>query len=224
MLNYKFWWLVTLGLPKSLYLNYYYFRYKGWKLPIIVTRRTRLKSVKGRVSVQEPISFGCVRIGFNEVALSSGNDWNVWNVQGSIEFNGNTELGSGTKLFVGSQGVLTIGDNFITTSRSEIACAHSVTFGDYVLISWDVLIMDTDAHPIRNANNQILNYDKPITIGNNVWIGARTMILKGTSISDDTIVAAGSTVNKAFSQKAIIIAGSPAKVVKDKIIWKREIF
>jgi acetyltransferase-like isoleucine patch superfamily enzyme len=215
---------VLLGLPKSIYLNLYYFKWKGFLLPILVNHRTRLTSVGGVITLLSHFRFGCVRLGFDSVALSTFHEWNVWNVQGQIVFIGTARFGSGTKLFVGSNGVLSIGHNLLVTARSEIICTHKVEIGPNALFSWDILLMDTDSHPVRNAEETIINPDKPIIIGKNVWIGCRAMILKGAVIADDSIVASGTTVNKTFNHPNVIIAGNPARVVKENILWLREAF
>ena len=78
-----------------------------------------------------------------------------------------------------------LGRDFIVTGRSVILCTKRITFGDECLLSWDLLIMDTDWHSvISTADSRILNPSKPINVGNHVWIGCRSVILKGVSISD----------------------------------------
>ena len=55
-----------------------------------------------------------------------------------------------------------------------------------------------------------------------VWLGLRAIVSKGASIPDDSIVGAGAFVNKSFEEPGIVLAGSPAKVVRQNITWKRE--
>jgi len=78
---------------------------------------------------------------------------------------------------VGKGATLTIGKNFLLTARSEIARFKEITFGDNCLLSWNILFMDTDAHPVYNQTDHIINEDKAIKIGNKVWIGCRCTIL-----------------------------------------------
>ena len=60
---------------------------------------------------------------------------------------------------------------------------------------------------------------KPIIIGDHVWIGKNALILKGVTIGNGAIVAAGSVVVKDVSAKTLV-AGNPAKVIKDNVEWK----
>jgi acetyltransferase-like isoleucine patch superfamily enzyme len=215
---------ILFGLPKSLFINIHYFGFQGLKFPILVVWRTRLSSIGGRIIISHPIKFGLIRIGFSSVAMSSYHEWNVWNVSGTVTFKGSAVFGTGFCLFVGRNGQLTIGDNFLLTAKSEICCSKEVCIGNNVLLSWDILLMDTDSHPIRDERNEIINPDKPIQIGNNVWVGCRSIILKGAIISNDSVVGAGTIVNKHFKDSSVIIAGSPASVVRKNIRWLHEVF
>jgi len=215
---------VLLGLPKSILISCHYFGLKGLKLPIIVTWRTRLTSVKGKVMLSGPLCFGRIRIGFVGVALSSFHEWNTWNVLGKIDFRGKAEFGTGSRIYVGSKGHLTIGDRFLLTANSEIICHHRVQVGNNVLLSWEVLIMDTDSHPIRSKQSEIINHDRPIIVGDRVWIGCRSIILKGTKIKNNSVVAVGSLVHKNYLKNNVLIGGVPATIIMSEIDWEREHF
>lgn len=123
MRRFAFYWRIFLGLPKTLYLNIHYFSWQGLKLPIIVSWRTRLTAVSGTVTISSPLRFGCVRLGFTSVPLSSFREWNVWNVHGKIVFNGICMLGCGTSIYVGPHGTLSVGHNVNITANSSI-CAN----------------------------------------------------------------------------------------------------
>ena len=58
--------------------------------------------------------------------------------------------------------------------------------------------MDSDSHPIRNKEMQIINADKLITINDNVWVGARSIILKGSFLAENSVVGAGSIIDMVF--------------------------
>ena len=108
------------------------------------------------------------------------------------------------------------------TAGTTILCEKSITLGDNFLSSWDNLIMDSDHHDIFSSTNELLNAPQPVTIGNHVWMGCRCTLLKGSVIPDDCVVASGSVITKAFSEKSAIIGGSGKNqlVLKSDIIWR----
>lgn len=76
------------------------------------------------------------------------------------------------------------------------------------MISWDVIIMDSDLHAVDSK--KIIH--KPIRIENNVWIGCRSIILKGITIGEGAIIGAGSIVSKDVPSGAIV-GGNPAQIL-----------
>lgn len=216
---------ILLGLPKSLYLSIKYTGFfNGLTCPILVTIKTKIKSANGKILFHNPIKFGILTMGFSEVAMSSRKDWNVWNVSGTIILRGRADFGIGSRLVVGKNGILEIGDNFLITAKSDINCFHRIIIGKNVLFSWDILVMDTDAHPIRDQEGNVTNNDSEIVIGDNCWIGSRTVILKNTVLKENSVVGCSSLLNKNYEEGNVIIAGNPGKIVKRNIIWKRESF
>ena len=65
-----------------------------------------------------------------------------------------------------------------------------------------------------------MNKPKPIKIGNHVWIGCRCLILKGSVVGDNCVVAANTSLCKAITGDMQLIAGSPAKIVKQNVVWE----
>lgn len=98
----------------------------------------------------------------------------------------------------------------------QIVCSKQITIGKNVAIARDVIIRDTDAHEIIGKNHQ---KQKEVKIGDNVWIGARAMIMKGVTIGNNAIIAAGAIVTKDVPANTIV-AGVPAKVIQENIEWK----
>lgn len=111
---------------------------------------------------------------------------------------------------------LVTGVNF-KMSNSAIYCADSITIGDNVMIGGSCKIWDTDFHPldrstrITDANSQYAT--RPVFIGNDVFIGGFSIILKGVTIGDGAIVGAGSVVSKDIPSGEIW-AGNPARFIK----------
>ena len=82
------------------------------------------------------------------------------------------------------------------------------------------IIRASDGHTLIDKNTGIpINPPKNIIIGNNVWIASRCTILKGAVIPDGSMVAACALVNKKFDNENIILAGIPAKIIKENILW-----
>ena len=97
-----------------------------------------------------------------------------------------------------------------------------IKIGNDCMLSYDVIIRTTDSHTVYDINTkELLNPDKNVIIGNHVWIAAYSKIMKGAIIPDNCIVAAGSLVNKSFSESNSLIAGSPAKVTRNNVNWDK---
>jgi acetyltransferase-like isoleucine patch superfamily enzyme len=115
------------------------------------------------------------------------------------------------------EGTLKIGDK-VCMSSSAFLCKHSITIGNNVTIGGNTLIIDTDSHSLdpkvrgsiedrRNATK------KPVVIQNNVFIGARSTILKGVTIGENAIIGACSVVTKNIPANEVW-AGNPARFIK----------
>lgn len=211
--------LRQVSLIKTIIFNVYYFEIKqAIKFPVIVSKNIYFHTLKGNVSL-EKYTLGIVKLGFGDIAIFNKKyDKGIWQNTGDICFRGRANIGHGSK--ISNIGKLEFGDNFIITAKSEIVCCKEIRFGNNCLISWDSLIMDTDFHKIYDYKNNYLNPNKEILIGDDVWIGCRTLILKGSYISTGSVVAANSTiVNNSNVQENILIGGTN-KILKKNIKWK----
>lgn len=110
---------------------------------------------------------------------------------------------------------LRIGNRCSIGDRTEIHCGEDIEIGDDVIIAWDCNILDRDYHAVEGATEG----KERIIIGNRVWIGCRSIILKGVSIGDGAIVAAGSIVTKDVPANTLV-AGNPARFIKEVKGWK----
>ena len=113
---------------------------------------------------------------------------------------------------------LTIGRNSYMND-SLIQCAGQISIGDDCAIAGDVLIQDTDFHPMLDEKGEERPYVKPINIGNHVWICAKATILKGVTIGDGSVVAAGAVVTKDVPPRCLV-GGNPARIIRQNIDWK----
>ena len=214
-----------LGIPKTILINFKCLPIsQAIKLPIIVSHKVLLKEIYGDIEINEKIKMGMIRIGFGDIGIFDKSlSRSIFKNSGKIIFNGKCRIGHGSKLSVNRNAVITFGKDFSISAETSIVCNKKISIGNNVLISWDCLLMDTDFHNIYNIEDYIINKDKDIIIGNNVWIGCRNTLLKGTKINDDVVIAANSTICNDFLHegKNIIIGGNPAKVLKRNIYWNR---
>lgn len=102
-------------------------------------------------------------------------------------------------------------------SGVTICAMRSVKIGEGCLFGANAVIVDTDFHSLTIDNRRDTNAEiksKEIEIGNNVFIGTNSIVLKGVSLGDNCVVGAGSVVTRSFP-KNTVIAGNPAKRIKE---------
>lgn len=118
-----------------------------------------------------------------------------------------------------------IGKKFICHKSSFILAKggknQSITIGDDCLLAANVDIYTSDGHTIYDSKSEkvLNNKGGNIVIGNHCWIGKDCMLSKSASLANDTIVGAKSLVNKKFDKSKVILAGSPAKIIKKNVNW-----
>ena len=108
---------------------------------------------------------------------------------------------------------ISVGENFYTNHNCTILDGAKVTFGDNVFIAPNC-VFSTAGHAIdaeqRSAGLEIA---LPIHVGDHVWIGANVSVLPGVTIGNNTVIGAGSVVNKDIPDN-VIAAGNPCKVIR----------
>ena len=108
---------------------------------------------------------------------------------------------------------ISIGKNFYTNHNVMILDGAKVTFGDNVFIAPNC-VFSTAGHAIDSEQrSRGLEIALPITVGDNVWIGTNVSVLPGVTIGNNTIIGAGSVVNKNIPE-GVIAAGNPCKVIR----------
>ena len=115
-----------------------------------------------------------------------------------------------TLLVDGKEGKIEIGDN-CRINGAYIHAKESIHIGNNCVIAAGVNIMDSNGHELASTDRtQGRDKPSPINIGDNVWIGLNAIILKGSSIGNNCVIAAGSVVKGCFPDNSII-QGNPAK-------------
>ena len=147
--------------------------------------------------------------------------------------------GDNHKLTIGKNCIVKSGEIFFENENCEIVIGQKttiesariaatekntkITIGDDCMLSYFIEIRTSDSHSIIDKETmKRINNAQNIVIGNHVWIGAYTLVLKGVTIGHDSIVGAKSLVNKSIPDSTIA-AGIPAKVKRSNITWDREL-
>lgn len=115
---------------------------------------------------------------------------------------------------LGPDGIIKIGDN-VGISGATVSARSEIVIGDNVLIGSGALISDNDAHPLHpnDRHDASKTLCAPVKIGNDVFIGARSIILKGVKLGTGCVVGAGSVVSRDVPELTVV-AGNPAKIIK----------
>lgn len=123
----------------------------------------------------------------------------------------------------GDNCVFQIGDDTTVLGATMVCMGHGneLLIGKDCMFSKNIEIWNTDSHQITDMMGNVINDSLPIHIGNHVWIGKNAFVLKGCDIGDNSVVGMGSMVTKDVLPNTIV-AGIPAKTIKENILWNRK--
>ena len=217
--------LIKLNLVKTVYFNFKCLPFKkSIKLPIHFYGRTKFESLDGKIFINtEKVHFGMISFGGNHEIVTSSNQPTRIIIKGLVHFNGFSKFGKGVNLVVWKNGKVIFGSNFSIGSNSNIISFKKIQFGDNNLISWYCDFYDTDFHFIKNIiTSEIKDNCGELTVGNNVWIGSKSTVLKDTTIPNNCIVGTNSLCKGDYLKKFhenIIIGGNPATLLKKDFVY-----
>ncbi len=135
--------------------------------------------------------------------------------EGKIKIRGYVRIARSCLIY--SNGKLTIEENTYINPNTLIYCGEEISIGKGCALSWNIQIIDDDLHRIHDTQRS--SSSSPIKIGDNVWIGSSAKILKGVTIGNNSVIAAGSIVSSDIPPNSLA-AGCPAKVIKTISGWK----
>ncbi|MCL9796099.1 acyltransferase [Frankia sp. AgKG'84/4] len=177
--------------------------------PTVIEGRERIEFDEG----------AALRVGLGAFGLTTKRDTSIIRVrpEGRIHCQGVVSLQRGIRVVVDS-GVLELGPAANINGFAKILVRERVSIGAYCNVSWNTQLMDNDFHPmIVDGVEQPMS--GPIILEDRAWIGAGAIVLKGVTIGESAVVAAGSVVTKSVPPKAVV-AGSPAKIVGSIDSWR----
>lgn len=117
-----------------------------------------------------------------------------------------------------------VGDKTSIGERTGLTTLEGtkIEIGKDCMLSFDISVRTSDSHSIMDENGNRINNAKDITIGNHCWIGSECLILKGTSLGDNSILGARSILTKQYTATNCVLTGAPAKVIRENVNWDRK--
>jgi acetyltransferase-like isoleucine patch superfamily enzyme len=130
-----------------------------------------------------------------------------------LQLNGTFRMFAGCNVSVNQGASLVLGNSY-SNYNLNLSCFERIEIGDGVEISENVTIRDSDNHSINGQK-----VSAPVKIGDHVWIGINATVLKGVTVGDGAVIAAGAVVVKDVPPRALV-GGVPAVIIKENIDWK----
>lgn len=141
--------------------------------------------------------------------------------RGVLNIRGEFTIGHNVHLSVAEDGRLDIGGVRHSTGSgitcdARVMAASEIAIDVDTIIAWGTFITDSDWHELDGIVRK-----SPVVIGDNVWIAHDCSILRGAMISNGCVVAAKSIVNNRIEEPNVLLAGTPAKIVRRNVQWSR---
>lgn len=186
------------------------------RLPILVSWNVKVRSI-GKIKIEHPVTPGMISIGVIKIdPWETNQDQIIFCNQGQITFGGRTKIHPGVRLTVFPKAEFRMGERVLLGCKNRIICTNSITIGHDVRFSWEGQVFDTDFHFLTNlTNGHVSHRQRPVVIGDNVFIGNRCTIAKGTILPNGSVVSCCSKVSGDLTKEGenLLIVGNPAKVV-----------
>ncbi|WP_201497411.1 acyltransferase [Psychrobacter arenosus] len=153
---------------------------------------------------------------FNNLKIDIRGNNNIVTISDKVKF-------SGQLLIVGNGLRIEIGERTTAIGCYVLARDRSVTIGSECMISRGIEIRATDVHKVYDIDSgeRLNTATQDVIVGNHIWIAANVTISKNVQIADGCIIAAGSFVNKSVQTPNIMLAGTPAKIIREGVRWER---
>lgn len=210
-----------LSIPRSLYFNIKWFGVRKSLAgggPILISNSTKVRVKKGaKIIIENPCKAFMVQVGFGGTEGVIENKYSELYVNGELEFMGSAKIAKGSTLRIDG-GTMKIGNNFSCNKNCFLSCKYGITIEDDVLLGWNVSLRDNGGHRIWVEGKEKCK-TQGTHIERHVWIASYVDIISGVNIGADSVIGYRSLVTKDIKSKNVLIAGSPATIVKENINW-----
>lgn len=207
-------------LIRSLYFCIHYLPFKqAIKLPILLYN-VNLEDIRGKVLIEyDNVYRGMIKIGVYGVKIFPKNK-TVWQNQGGVVvFKGSCQIGASSAISVESNAQLIFGDDFINSYGLRLIVSRKIHFGKTNRMGWNVLIMDTNMHPLVNKETgKRGGGGAPISIGDYNWFSTNCVVLPGVNTPERIICGLGSVVTRNVEwEPYCMYGGSPIHRIRSNV-------
>ena len=126
-------------------------------------------------------------------------------------------IGDGSRIEIGNHSHF-VGDIHLASIEGK-----TIHIGERCLFSSEIVLRTSDSHSILDMENHRINPAETVWIDDHVWVGQQVMVLKGAKIGRDSIVGTRALVTGKEFPANVVLAGSPAKVIKEDVQWHHEL-
>jgi len=205
-------------LPKQLYKQRFLLQDRGLNNQIEIAKDVRIignSTITIRKGDNNRITIGS-HGKFNKLKIDVNGNHNQVTIAEHVKF-------SGQLLVVGNHLHIHIGDHTTAVDCYILARDKSVTIGKSCMISRGIEIRATDVHKVYDidTNVRVNKAHSDVILGDHIWIAANVTISKNVSIADGCIIAAGAFVNKSVTMPNSMVAGTPARTIRQNVRWER---
>lgn len=197
---------------KTLYINTKIFGFKKPKLLIgkntIINLSRQCRIIIGK---RLSVSVDCEVKQATEIKIKE---------HGELCVDGHVTILNGCYLYVGENAKMKIGEGTFINSNTRLSCSESIEIGKDCALAFNVTLIDSDFHQISYNGFPTKEITKKIKIGDNVWIGAGTIVTKGVTIGNNSVISAGTVVNKDVPANALV-SGNPMQIIKENVSWTK---
>lgn len=129
------------------------------------------------------------------------------------------------EIWISDGGTVHIGHNSHFSGKIHIECIEGkkISIGERCLFSDEIVLRTGDSHSIIDLEGKRINPSNDIVIGDHVWCGQQVVILKGAIVGVESVIGTRALVTGKQFPKGVVLAGSPAKVIKENISWHHQL-